>query len=102
LKKHNAKHTFAISGDVHFSELSKTDIGGYPFYDLTSSGMTHTSTIRTYTKNSFRIGKPSFHKNAGMIEIDWIKKSLKLESFNVGGKPLIQHLIPFKELAFKK
>ena len=102
LKKHNAKHTFAISGDVHFSELSKTDIDGYPFYDLTSSGMTHANGKTARMKNSFRVGQASFQKNAGMIEIDWTKKSLKLESFNVGGKPLIQHLIPFKELTFKK
>ena len=102
LKKHNAQQTFAISGDVHFSELSKSDIGGYPFYDLTSSGMTHTSEKWAKAKNSFRVGKASFEKNAGMIEIDWTKKSLKLESFNENGKPLIQHLIPFKELTFKK
>lgn len=101
LKKYNCQHTVAISGDVHFSELSKKDIGGYPFYDMTSSGITNTSKNWAVAPNSFRIGKPSWERNAGMVEIDWNKKSLQIGSFDINGKPLIQHTIPFEELTFK-
>ena len=102
LKKHDVQHTLAISGDVHYTELSKKDIGGYPFYDLTSSGISHTNEGWAKAPNSFRVGDSSFEKNAGMIEIDWRKKTIRLSSFNVAGTPLIQLAIPFEELTFKK
>lgn len=102
LKKYNAEHTFAISGDVHFTELSKKDIGGYPFYDLTSSGITRTHGPWAKAPNSFRVGKSHFEKNAGMIVIDWEKKIVSLNAFNGEGKTLIHHPIKFNELTFKK
>ncbi|WDE99418.1 alkaline phosphatase D family protein [Lentisphaera profundi] len=101
LKKYKCNNTIAISGDVHFAELSKKDIGSYPFYDMTSSGITNTSKGWSQAHNSFRVGKASAERNAGMIEIDWTKKSLQLGCFSVDGKPLIQQTIPFKELTFK-
>lgn len=101
LKKHQAKHTFAISGDVHFAELSKKDIGGYPFYDLTSSGITRTHGPWAKMPNSFRVGKSYFEQNAGIIDIDWGKQSLTLRIINDKGETLINHPVPFKELTFE-
>ena len=73
LKKYKADHTFAISGDVHFAELSKREVEGYPFYDFTSSGMSHTSKRWAEYTNSFRVGDASSEQNAGLIEIDWLQ-----------------------------
>lgn len=101
LKKHKAEHTFAISGDVHFAELSKKDIGGYPFYDLTSSGITHTHKAWADMDNSFRVGAAYSEKNAGLIQIDWTKKSVSLEIFNGEGETVLQHPIKFDELTFE-
>ena len=101
LKKYKCNNTVAISGDVHFSELSKKDISGYPFYDMTSSGISNTHKAWSQALNSFRVGKATAVRNAGMVEIDWHKKSLQLGVFDVNGKPLIQQTIPFKELTFK-
>jgi alkaline phosphatase D len=101
LKKYKCNNTVAISGDVHFSELSKKDIGAYTFYDMTSSGISNTSKNWAMAHNSFRVGKASWERNAGMVEIDWAKKSLQLGCFDVNGKPLIQQTIPFKRLTFK-
>ncbi|MDE0860430.1 MAG: alkaline phosphatase D family protein [Akkermansiaceae bacterium] len=100
LKKHKAHHTFGISGDVHFAELSKTDIDGYPFYDLTSSGLSHTHKGWASAPNSFRVGKSHYELNAGLIEIDWDQKSLSLNVFNGKGENLIEHPIKFSELTF--
>eukprot|EP00898_Chlorokybus_atmophyticus_P006397 jgi/Chlat1/6759/Chrsp50S06457 len=75
-----------ISGDVHFAELSRQDCAaGYPLYELTSSGMTHSAA--THFKWPFdkfmpfardylllcpyRQGLPYFSLNFGTISIDW-------------------------------
>ncbi|BDS08559.1 hypothetical protein NT6N_35990 [Oceaniferula spumae] len=101
LKKYQANHTFAISGDVHFTELSKKDIGGYPFYDLTSSGLTHTHKAWAKLPNTMRVGQSHHEINAGLIEIDWNKQALTLSSFNGKGENLVHHTVPFRELTFK-
>ena len=100
LKKYRANHTVAISGDVHFTELSRVMIGDYPFYDLTSSGMTHANRHWVQAKNSFRVGTSHAQLNAGLIEIDWNESQLTLSSINSKGQKLIEHLISFGELEF--
>jgi alkaline phosphatase D len=100
LKKHKANHTFAISGDVHFTELSKENIGDYPFYDLTSSGMTKPVKSWAEAKNSFRVGDASWSLNVGMIEIDWDTSSLALKVIDPDGNSLIDHPVKFSELEF--
>ncbi|MEZ7956356.1 MAG: alkaline phosphatase D family protein [Rubritalea sp.] len=102
LKKHKANHTFAISGDVHFAELSKENVGSYPFYDLTSSGLTSPRKNWAEANNSFRVGKSSWSKNVGMIEIDWKTSSLALKVIDPDGKNLINHPVQFSELEFSK
>ncbi|MFK7852186.1 MAG: alkaline phosphatase D family protein [Akkermansiaceae bacterium] len=101
LKKHKANHTFAISGDVHFTELSKIDVDGYPFYDLTSSGMTNTSKGWASAKNSFRVGESHPVQNAGLLEINWEDKSVELGIIDKNGERIIQHPIRFSDLEFK-
>ncbi|MEK6231862.1 MAG: alkaline phosphatase family protein [Luteolibacter sp.] len=101
LKKHKADHTFAISGDVHFAELSKMDFEGYPFFDLTSSGMTNTSKSWAAAKNSFRVDESHPVQNAGLIEIDWADKSLELSIINKDGEKVLHHPLKFSELEFK-
>ena len=100
LKQYRANHTVAISGDVHFTELSRVMIGDYPFYDLTSSGMTHANRHWAQAKNSFRVGQSHAQLNAGLIEIDWNESQLTLSSINSKGQKLIEHLISFGELEF--
>ena len=101
LKESNAKQTMVISGDVHFAELSKVDIGGYPLYDLTSSGMTHANRNWAKAKNSIRVGKSFAQLNAGVIDIDWNAQQVALRVIDKDGKTALQHTIPFSELQFK-
>jgi alkaline phosphatase D len=100
LQKTKANHTVAISGDVHFAELSKAMIGTYPFYDLTSSGMTHATRSWHEAKNSFRVGEAMAELNAGLIEIDWEKALLSLNVINPRGEKLLEHQVPFSALEF--
>ncbi|MEN8681129.1 MAG: alkaline phosphatase D family protein [Akkermansiaceae bacterium] len=101
LKKHKAHHTFAISGDVHFAELSKKDLDGYPFYDLTSSGFSHTSKSWAQANNSFRVGSSHWQLNAGLIQIDWAQKSVELAIINPKGEKILKHPLKLSELKFK-
>ena len=101
LKKHKVNHTLAISGDVHYAELTKKDIGGYAFYDLTSSGMTNTSRHWANAANSMRVGESHPVRNAGLIEIDWGKKSLELAIINEKAEKILTHPLKFSELEFK-
>ena len=101
LKKHKANNTIGISGDVHFAELSKKDIGGYPFYDFTSSGMTHTKLSWSKTKNSLRVGESFAELNAGLIDINWATMTITLQIIDQNGKAVMTHNIPLSELQFK-
>lgn len=100
LKKHRANHTFAISGDVHFAELSKKDIGGYQFNDFTSSGLSHTSKEWSKANNPLRVGESHWDLNAGLIEIDWDKRTVKLGIIDPKGKKNLLHTLKLSELEF--
>ncbi len=101
LKKHKAHHTFAISGDVHFTELSKKDIGDYPLYDFTSSGMSHTHKSWANAINTFRVGESKWTMNAGLIEIDWANEKVELAAINPKGEKILSHELKLSELQFK-
>ena len=101
IKKHKAHHSFFISGDVHFGELSKMDVDGYPFYDMTSSGMSHPHPGWAKATNSFRVGDAHPVLNAGLIEIDWAGKKVALSYIDPKGEKIASHELPFAELEFK-
>jgi alkaline phosphatase D len=101
LKKHKANHTFAISGDVHFAELSKENLKEYPFYDLTSSGLNRPRKGWANATNSYRVGQASWETNVGLIEIDWQASSLALKVLGPDGNTLIDHPAKFSELEFE-
>jgi alkaline phosphatase D len=100
LKKHKANHTFAISGDVHFSELSKKEVDGYPFHDFTSSGLSHTSKGWALAGNSFRIGESHWEFSAGLIEIDWEAQTVGLSAINPKGEKISENTLKLSELKF--
>ncbi|MCP4402724.1 MAG: alkaline phosphatase family protein [bacterium] len=60
-----------LSGNVHFAEISKIHEGPYPFFDFTSSGMTHINESYPKAVNSYRVAGPFVEHNVGLVEIDW-------------------------------
>ena len=62
-----------LSGDRHFGDLSQMDGGGgYPLFDLTSSGLTQAAPRwRPLSPNVHRVAGMSFDRNFGLITIDW-------------------------------
>ena len=102
LKKYQANHTFAISGDVHFTEISKIDLDGYPFYDFTSSGMSGARPEWASAINSFRVGESKAVMNAGIIEINWVSKTIELAAINPKGEKLFSETVKLSDLVFEK
>lgn len=101
IKKTNANGVFFISGDVHYAELSKLPVeGGYPLYDVTSSGIT--STWDFATPNDNRIDGPVMENNYGLAIIDWSKEDpeITFQIHDVAKKKRIDKTVKLSELKF--
>lgn len=71
IKSTGTKGVLLVSGNVHFSEVSKIDNGGSPLYEFTASGMTHVDSTYAAAVNNYRVAGPFVEPNFGLIEIDW-------------------------------
>lgn len=75
IRETGAKGVVFLSGDRHLAELSMisaADEAGYPFYDLTASGMNNASPVwRPYETNRHRVGTMNWGDNFGLVTIDW-------------------------------
>jgi alkaline phosphatase D len=101
IKKTRANGVVFITGDVHYAEISKLpSAGGYPIYDVTSSGLT--STWHFPTPNANRIEGPVMDNHFGLISIDWSKKDIeiKMEIWDVRNNQRIEHTIRRSEISF--
>lgn len=91
-----------LSGDRHWSELSKLDgPQGYPLYDLTTSSLTQKHPRGTPTPNRFRAAPETYHQeNVGRLRIDWDKSdpSLALEVLDVNAEVRIAKRLSLGEL----
>ncbi|WP_345243124.1 alkaline phosphatase D family protein [Nibrella saemangeumensis] len=72
------KGAILMSGDRHIAEVSKISVPGlgYDLYDITSSGISHTTTRRVEELNRLRVGHVVFDLNYTLISIDWNRKPL--------------------------
>ncbi|WP_437505826.1 alkaline phosphatase D family protein [Sorangium sp. So ce1099] len=96
-----AEATLFISGDVHWGELSRLEAaGGYPLYDLTSSGITET--WPEIEENANRVGSPVAENNYGFVEIAWgeVDHALSLGIVDVAGTTRVEHEVSTSELRF--
>ncbi|WP_438006626.1 alkaline phosphatase D family protein [Sorangium sp. So ce321] len=96
-----AEATLFISGDVHWGELSRLETaGGYPLYDVTSSGITET--WPEIEENANRVGSPVAENNYGFVEITWgeADHALSLGIVDVAGTTRVEHEVSTRELRF--
>lgn len=99
IQKTKANGVVFISGDVHYSEISKIKIPNlYPIYDVTSSGLSET--WKFATPNKYRIEGPVMDNNYGSITIDWQNLSIKMEIWDKYQNQRIEYSIPFSEIQF--
>ena len=96
IKRTKAKGVVLLSGNVHFAELSRADVVGYPLYELTSSGMTHINEAYAKAANGYRLAGPVTVPNFGLVEIDWDAKPfavILLEAIGADGAIALEHRI---------
>ncbi|MFT5522997.1 MAG: alkaline phosphatase D [Pirellulaceae bacterium] len=105
ITKTKADGVFIISGDRHWSELSRvTQKAPYPIYDLTSSSFNQIHQRGTPTINKHRISPTTFHReNFGAILVDWdsADPQLTVQIRNIEGAPQIEKKIMLSELRAK-
>ena len=100
IKSTKANGVLFISGDVHYSEISKLDTTFYPLYDFTSSGLSSTWHFATPNKN--RIEGPIMENHFGLINIFWEQNNtnIKMETWDVNDNQRIEYTIPLNSLQF--
>lgn len=66
------KGVILLSGDRHIGEFSKVQVPGlgFPLYDITSSGLTHSATNNTGENNQHRVGPLVNQKHYGLMEFE--------------------------------
>lgn len=71
-----------VSGDRHIAEISRLDdtAAGYPLWEVTASGLTHTWRDTTATEvNRHRRGDMLIALNFGLLELDWQRREVRVE-----------------------
>ena len=86
-KRTNAEGIVLISGDRHFSEISRLDDAiDYPLYEFTSSGLSDRKIVTPNGHNIYRVGDLfSGPGHFGLITIDWKLKNPSI-SFEIRDK----------------
>lgn len=78
LRKTQAKNVVLLSGDRHSASIAKVDIKSYgPLYEVTSSAINRPNNFED--KDSHYIGTSYNKENFGLAQIDWKKKTLKID-----------------------
>ncbi|MDA0708972.1 MAG: alkaline phosphatase D family protein [bacterium] len=104
LRASEASGVLFITGDRHFAELSAMDGDlGYPVYDLTSSGLTHTAQDGHKAPNNKRIGEGynGFNFGAITIDLDADVPMVLLEIRALDGSTAVKKEIPLADLKFQ-
>ena len=98
IQKTAAKGVVLLSGDRHIGALYKsTGMQGYPLYEITSSGMTHTW-AEAKEEGPNRLGELITQNHFGLIEVDWSKQEIQLGFQNTQGEWLKRQTIALSEL----
>ncbi len=100
VKETGAEHLFLVSGDMHYSEVSRldNDPAMYPLYDFTASGI---NTSWPPEVNQNRVGTAYGSPNTGLIEIDWQGQTVSFTTFDANNSVRVAHTVPFEEMEFE-
>lgn len=100
ISKTKANGVIFLTGDVHYSEISKLETKGYPLYDFTSSGLSSTWHFATPNKN--RIEGPIMDNHFGLLTINWSPDNpeIKMETWDIHDNQRIEYTISLDEISF--
>jgi alkaline phosphatase D len=100
IKETQAEHVFFVSGDMHYSEVSKLDNDPtlYPIYDFTASGLNTSWPPET---NQNRVENKAYGQpNVGFLDIDWQNKTVTYAVLDAQNIEQFNHTIGFNEMEF--
>lgn len=103
IRSTRAEGVVIVSGDMHYADLSRWDVpGGYPLWDLTSSGLTEVWDIPT--PNEARVGEVYAGVNFGLVDLDFSTPAptLQLSIRDLNGDTRLQHRLSLDQLRFSK
>jgi alkaline phosphatase D len=96
-----ARGVVFLSGDRHVGALYRQPTGTpYPFYELTSSGITHTWRDAAEAGPN-RLGELFTQLHYGVVDIDWGAATIRLALKDIRGAVQRSQLIQFSELKAK-
>lgn len=109
LEETRPKGVVLFSGDIHYAEILRTNCSrlGYPLYEFTSSGLTHSCQdelsslcslfLSTIWNSHMRVGEAYAGRNFGTVEIHWDKTPVEvsLQIRNVNGTLMQEVKISF-------
>jgi alkaline phosphatase D len=103
IEKENIKGVIFISGDRHFSELSREKRKGtYPLYELTVSPLTSTAITREFNFNYWRVNG-TFVGKRNFSLLEFFKgeqgRQVRIGIYDSKGKVLWQKIIGVKDLS---
>ena len=100
IKTTHANGVVFLTGDVHYAEISRLNqVGLYPIYDVTASGITSTWDFATANKN--RIEGPVMDNHFGLLTIEWKKEpTVKMEIIDKDNNSRIEYTIGLNDLKF--
>ena len=96
----HANGVLLLSGNVHFTEVSKYNGNHYPLYDFTASGMTHVNPDYANAPNGYRVTGPFVEYNVGLVEVDWATPDpvIRLRALGVDGRNGFKYELSLGEL----
>lgn len=101
IRAKRAEGVVVISGDMHYADLSRWEVpGGYPLWDLTSSGLTEVWDIPT--PNLRRMSDVYAAINFGLVDLDFSAAvpTLTLGIRDVKGETRLQRRLSLDQLRF--
>jgi alkaline phosphatase D len=101
IKTTGAESVILLTGNVHFSEVSKLETDFYPIFEFTASGLDHVNEKYANAPNKYRVTGPCVMDNFGLVEIDWDTKltpQVTFKAVGLDGSTVFNHQINLDEL----
>lgn len=87
-----------LSGDRHHADISATRQAPlhYPLHEHTASGLTHANGLRD--RNRHRVAEQYGHENFGVLELDWQRGRVHMQTHAVEGEVVVRHELELSAL----
>ena len=83
-----------LSGNVHFSEVSATELDSVGIVDFSSSGLTHVNKVYPQAPNRYRVAGPYVDLSFGLVEINWkATPDIVFKAVDVDGNTQFEYIV---------